>query len=89
MLLLISILGYADFNTLRDGHSKLSPAKIDMPKLHASYTDPVFGTTIKRITSPSQISPRSIGKTTGADIKWKSTLSIEDTVQRCQNPCHI
>jgi len=50
LLLLISISGYADFNTLRDGHSKLSSAKIDMPKLHASYTDPVFGTTIKRIT---------------------------------------
>ena len=45
----------ADFNKLRTGHDIYIPTESKMPELHKGYIDPVFGTNILRITSPSQV----------------------------------
>jgi len=55
LFLLVTMPSFADNKKLLDGHEYLPPPDISMPKLHESYKDPVFGTNIQRITSPSQI----------------------------------
>ncbi len=43
------------FDGLMSGHSIRSAPKASAPTLHQSYTDPVFGTVVRRISDPSQV----------------------------------
>ena len=54
-LLLFTMSASADFDNLQSGHKKLNIPTVEIPALHATYLDPVFGTKIVRITSPAQV----------------------------------
>jgi hypothetical protein len=47
------------FGMLLNDHKVRTPPRIPVPALHQEIKDPVFGTTIKRITAPTQMSGKS------------------------------
>src|SRR4051812_42263767 len=55
MVLKASAVSAASLAALPTGHQLLPEPRIDGPALHATITDPVFGTRIERVSDPSQV----------------------------------
>ncbi|MBI3899527.1 MAG: hypothetical protein HY308_14715 [Gammaproteobacteria bacterium] len=51
----VSVDAASPFDGLLTGHDVRPPVQVPRPALYQSYTDPVFGTKITRITDPSQV----------------------------------